>query len=107
MEVMVEIYTDRMVLVSDGTTRSISPRSSFSSTRLLVGDFRAAQECLKRGLNEIGATGLFKLAKPSLTIIPKELFEGQLSQVEIRVLKELAFASGAKRVEIRHGGKVI
>ncbi len=95
-----------MVFVAEGIGRSLTSRDNFSSTRLLVGDFAAAQECLKQGLNEIGATGFFKLSKPSLEIFPKELSEGQLSQVEIRVLKEVGYASGAKKVEIIHGGKV-
>ncbi|GAB2902420.1 hypothetical protein GCM10027180_35900 [Microbulbifer echini] len=76
----------------------VKPIQPYTTTRLLVGTFLLAVECLKGGLKEIGATGLFK-PKPILHLEAKEMSEGGLSEVEQRCLGEMAYAAGARKVE--------
>jgi hypothetical protein len=54
---------------------------------------------MKLGVEELGAIGLFK-RKPIITVIPKELTEGGLSEVEGRCFCELALGSGDREVRI-------
>lgn len=100
MDVKVEIYVNRMVLSTDNETRSFVPAQPFSSVRLLVGDFTAAENCLKNALRDMNAFSAFNLRRPRLRIHPKELVEGGLSQIEKRVLLELGKGTGARGVEI-------
>ncbi len=100
MNVKVEIFRDRMVISHNGSAKSFSPKSSFSTNRLLIGNFFPAVDCLKQGLREVGVLGFFKLSKPMLDIHPMEMTGGGLSEVEIRVLREVASGAGAKGVKI-------
>lgn len=100
MKVKVEVYKDRLVISHNGSAKSFTPESKFTTNRLLVGNFFPAVECLKRGLREIGVLGFFNLSKPMLDIYPMEMTEGGLSEVEVRVLREVASGAGAKGAEI-------
>ncbi|WP_341503685.1 hypothetical protein [Gallaecimonas sp. GXIMD4217] len=102
MQIMLKIYRDKMVLSGDGRTITVEPQSPYSSQRLLVGNFDAAAGCLKEGADKLGALGLFKRG-PSWTIQPMELVEGGLSQIEERILQELALAVGGKVASIELG----
>jgi rod shape-determining protein MreB and related proteins len=99
VEIQVEIYVNKMVLKAEGRTINLTPNEEFTTTRLLIGNFISAEECLKNGLKKINATGFFK-RKPKLTIKPKEMVEGGLSQIEERVFQELAYGAGGGSVEI-------
>lgn len=99
MTITVDIYADRMVL-ADGTRMvTAHPPQPYCSRRLLVGEFEPAVECLKDGLDELGAGGLFR-RKPTLRLRVRELSDGGLSGVEQRCLTELGHAAGAAQVEI-------
>ncbi len=100
MEVKAEIFENMMVLSTD--TQQVTVKSSvpFTTNRLLVGTFDPALNCMKDGLNQLGAVGLFKL-KPNMIIQPKSMVEGGLSEVEERCLLELGLSAGASKVEIR------
>lgn len=100
MEVTVEIYENRMVLTANGKTIVVKPSTAFTSTRLLVGTFIPAVECLKEGLSKVGATGFFK-ERPKLLILPQVMTEGGLSEIEERCLIEVGLSAGASKVEIR------
>lgn len=52
MEVTVEILKNRMVLTVNGKTITVEPTTPFTTTRLLVGTFMPAVECLKEGLSD-------------------------------------------------------
>lgn len=99
MDIKVEIYKDRMVLIHGSRSITARPIEPYCTTRLLVGTYFPAVECLKEGLKQIGATGFFK-SKPMLHLQPREMIEGGLSEVEQRFLNEMAFAAGARKVEI-------
>jgi hypothetical protein len=98
MDIKVEIYKSKMVLVHGGQNITVHPAQPYTTTRLLVGTFLPAVDCLKDGLKKIGATGLFK-SKPILHIQACEMAEGGLSEVEQRCLIEMGFAAGARKVE--------
>lgn len=105
MDLDVEIYKDRMVVKRDGITQTFFPISSFSTTRLLVGNFLVAQNCLKAALKEIGGFSILGLGRPGLRIHPKECIEGGLSEIELRILRELGHGAGAKKVEVIVDGR--
>ena len=100
MEVIVKIYENRMVLTANGNTINVEPTKPFTTTRLLVGTFIPAVECLKEGLLKVGATGFFK-GKPKLLILPQAMTEGGLSEIEERCLLEVGLSAGAGKAEIR------
>ncbi len=99
MVVDIEIYRDRMIFTVDGIQKTISSETPFSTTRLLVGTFHQAVDCLKKGLNELGVIGILK-PKPTLNIVARELCDGGLSEVEKRCLLEVGHAAGAKSVNV-------
>lgn len=99
MEVLVEIYINKMVLKFEGRSININSDEEYTTTRLLVGNFLPAKKCLKRGLKKINAIGFFK-RKPKLILRPKEMVEGGLSEIEDRVFQELAYAAGGRSVKI-------
>ena len=63
---------------------------------MLVGNFTAAQSCLKSLLAQARGSG-FALSVVVL-IHPLEKIEGGLSQVEERLFRELAVGAGASKV---------
>jgi len=69
------------------------------TARLLVGTFIPAVECLKEGLQQIGASGMFK-TKPILHIQPCKITDGGLSEIEERCLLEVGMSAGAGKVEL-------
>lgn len=99
MQIEVNIFRDRMELAADGQQTIVRPAAPYSTRRLLVGTFKPAQDCLAAGLQQIGAFGFLK-RKPSLILIPRELNEGGLSEVEQRCLTELGMSAGAIKVEV-------
>jgi len=76
---------------------------SFSTSRLLVGNFTAAESQLKAAVKEVLGNSLLS-ARPAMVIQPAEMIEDGISEVELRVLKELGMSSGAARSIIRVGG---
>ena len=100
MEVTVKIFENRMVISANGNTVNVEPTKPFTTTRLLIGTFLPAVDCLKEGLSKVGATGFFK-GKPGLLILPQAKIEGGLSEIEERCLLEVGFSAGAGKAEIR------
>ena len=70
----------------------------FTTQRLLVGEFTTAESLLKRALKEVSTRG-FLSAAPHVLIQPLEMIEGGLSEVEERVLRELAIG-GARASKV-------
>ena len=99
MEVKLQIFKNR-ILVSNGIKEiSISADEPFSTQRLLVGNFESAWKCVEKAEKELSIKGLFK-KKPKVIVVPKELIEGGVSQVEDRVFRELSMALNPSSVEI-------
>lgn len=74
----------------------------FSSERLLVGQFSAAEPLLKTAL-KAALTGGFLARSPRLVIHPMEKVEGGLAQVEERIFTELGYGAGAIQVVLYTG----
>jgi hypothetical protein len=71
----------------------------FTTARLLIGQFQAAESVLKRAVKEMSRGGLFAVS-PQVLIQPLEMIEGGLSEVEERVLREVAIGAGASKVVV-------
>jgi len=92
-------------LSSNGGWESIHSDLPFTTDRLLVGTFSAAEPALTKLVKRINAGGLFKKS-PKVVIQPMELIEGGLSEVEERIFKELALGAGAFKVVIHIGSEL-
>lgn len=77
----------------------------FSHPRSFVADFYVAEHLLQHGLGQIQKSKFFKLA-PRIIMHQLEKTEGGLTNIEERVLRELAFGSGARDVVIYVGDKL-
>lgn len=99
MEIKVDVYSNKMVLTSGGRSMKFHSKEPFTTTRLLIGKFFVAENCLKNAVKEFGATGFFKRG-PKIIIQPHEFFEGGLSEVEDRVLREIALGAGAREAHV-------
>jgi rod shape-determining protein MreB and related proteins len=85
-----------------GVTREAISATGFTTMRVLVGNFSEAERILKSIVKEIGGVSFFSI-KPRILIHPIEMLEGGLSQVEERVLHELAIAAGAIKARVYVG----
>jgi hypothetical protein len=99
MEIKVDVYSNKMVLSSEGRTLTALPDESFSSNRLLIGKLSAAQKCLEKAVKDFGAISFLK-ASPTIIIQPHEFIEEGLSEVEESLLSKVAFYAGAKEVQV-------
>jgi rod shape-determining protein MreB len=82
--------------------REVSAQTPFTTTRLLVGQYQAAEALLRKAIRDIGNGGLFQVS-PIVVIHPMEMVEGGLSEVEERALRELAKGAGARQVFVHVG----
>lgn len=78
---------------------------SFTTTRLLIGEFRVAESLLKRALQQVSNRGFFSVA-PCVVIQPIEMIQGGLSEVEERVFREVAVGAGASKVVVWVGSQL-
>lgn len=78
---------------------AVSGSADFSTTRLLIGEFTIASTLLSRLVKELSASRTFAIS-PRLLIHQTDLCDGGLSEVEHRVLVELAEAAGARKTVV-------
>ena len=99
----VQVRENRFDIRNVGDDRAYHAIASppFSHPRMLVGDFTAAQACLKTLAEQAYGSG-FAL-RTEMLIHPMEKFEGGLTQIESRVFEELAAGAGASRVVVWSG----
>ena len=102
--VYVKIYKDRFWArhIQSGTTSEVRPARQVSTSRMLIGDFTTADKTLKELVSKVAKRGLFSVS-PEVLIQPMEMNEGGLSQVEERLLPELAYGSGARKAKVYDG----
>ena len=74
----------------------------FLHQRLLVNNFAAAEKVLQYGVNQIREKHHFRIS-PNMIIHPMEKTEGGLSDIEIRVFRELALSAGARAIKVYDG----
>jgi len=77
----------------------------FTTARLLIGQFLAAENLLKRAVKEMSKGRIFAVS-PQVLIQPLEMIEGGLSEVEERVLREVAIGAGASKVVVWVGDEL-
>lgn len=99
MEIKVDVYSNKMVLSSEGRTLTTEPSEPFSTNRLLIGNLPVAKKCLEKAVQDFGAISFFKTS-PTITIQPHEFVEGGLSEVEESLLSTVAYYAGAKEVNV-------
>jgi hypothetical protein len=80
----------------------VAAPTPFTTARLLVGQFREAASLLRKAVRELAGGRLFA-ASPVVVIHPTEMVDGGLSEVEERVLRELALGVGARSVVVHVG----
>jgi hypothetical protein len=106
-DVYIQVFKDRIWvrdLETGLTLDEVAPRP-FSTRRLLVGDFAAAEAHL-RGLFSRLYAGRMITPSPRAIIQARELNEGGLSPVEERVLMELAEGAGARQTMVHDGSEL-
>jgi rod shape-determining protein MreB and related proteins len=103
----VEIYKNKIVLLKESERQTFTPTTNFSTTRLLIGTFLPAQDCLKAAVKAAGGAFWLGLGRSKLRIHPMEYLEGGLSEIEVRILKELGHGAGVKSVEIIVNGQAV
>ena len=99
MEIKVDVYSNKMVLSSEGRTLTAQSDEPFSSARLLIGNQSVAEKCLEKAVQDFGAIGFLKVS-PTIVIQPHEFIEGGLSDVEESLLSKIAYYAGAKEVRV-------
>jgi rod shape-determining protein MreB and related proteins len=87
----------RVRYLESGIETIIEAQKPFTTARLLIGQFVSAQATLKDGLKNL-TKGRFFPVVPRLVIHPMEMVEGGLSEVEERILREVAISAGASKV---------
>ena len=70
--------------------------------RSLISDFTLAEQLLRALVRQVMGRGLFQPA-PAVVMHPLGEYEGGLTQVEIRALRELALGMGASTVRVWQG----
>ena len=86
--------------IYSGKEREVSATTPFTSQRLLVGNFTEAEKVLSQVVKDTKDSSLM----PAIFIMhPTEMCEGGLSQVEERVLLELAMNTGARKAKVYVG----
>jgi hypothetical protein len=81
--------------VDSGQEVELAAEVPFTNSRMLVADFTAAQALMKKAMQQVKG-----FLRPAVVIHPLELIEGGLSEVEKRILLELALGGGAGRVNV-------
>ncbi|TMH81442.1 MAG: 1-pyrroline-5-carboxylate dehydrogenase [Betaproteobacteria bacterium] len=89
----------RLKNIGTGAEADVTPTPGFTTTRLLVGQFRGAQTALKEAMGKVIGKGLFT-ASPGVVIQPLEMTDGGLSEIEERAFRELAVGAGAGKVVV-------
>jgi rod shape-determining protein MreB len=105
--IYIKIHINKITVRNVNTKKEMTKSSpvAFSSERLLVGNFTAADELIKLLIKEIAPRGFISL--PHIALVhPLEIIEGGLCQVEDRLFKELALGSGARKAKIYIGAEL-
>lgn len=98
----VKISRNRFEIIKvsgDLAVEVVSPPEPFSTSRLLIGEFRLAERHLSNGIKKVLPKQFLKKS-PEILMHPLEMIEGGLSEVEEKILREIALGTGSHKVEI-------
>lgn len=101
----IKVYTNRISICAcdqDGVEYQEVPEKPFSTPRLLVGDFFSAEKTIRKCLENFSLGGFLRVS-PVTLIHGVDQSEGGYSQVEERVLNELAYGAGSRKVVVWYG----
>jgi len=82
--------------VESGTETTFQADVPFSTERMLIGEFSAAEHALKSALKQ-AETGRYLRMPSQILIHPLEMTDGGLSQIEERAFHEVAMGAGASK----------
>lgn len=106
--VYVKVFPNRFEIkhIESGNLQMEVSGEPFTTERLLVGNFTAASDALKRGMKRLYQKKVFA---PSLVVViqPMQKTEKGLSEVEERVFRELAADAGARKVFVWVGHNLL
>ena len=99
--IYVKVHPNKFELknIETGKFTSVMAVEPFTTKRLLIGQFTSAEKTLKEGMAEVNKDKAFN-PSPIVVIHPVSMVEGGLSQIEERVLLEVAHGAGARKVKI-------
>ena len=89
-------------LTENGAWKIATPEQSFTTERLLVGQFSAAEPMLKGLVKDVMPSSFMKKSAQIL-IHPIDMVEGGLCEVEERIFTELGLGAGAFKVKLHVG----
>ena len=91
--------------LESGVDATVQADPPFTTQRMLIGDFTAAAHALKQALKEIVKGRIFSVA-PHVLMQPLEKMEGGLSEIEDRIIREIAIGAGASKVVVWVGSEL-
>ena len=102
-DIYVQVFINRIHAknIGSGATSDTIPPEPFSHPRALVGNFTVAETAVKATLAEVKGSKLFHTTR--VLMLAMERLEGGLTQIERRVLREMALGAGAGKVDIWEG----
>lgn len=94
----VQIKKNSFALRCANTGESIvlNAPTPFSTKRLLIGEFSVAEDLLKKAFSHFPKS----LVSPIVVMHPLEMVDEKLSEVEKKVLREIAMTVGARDVKL-------
>ena len=97
----VKVYKNKFVvknLANNLSSQIFTSDTPFTTTRLLIGTFAPAAQCLKHAVRSSTSNAWF--IGPKILIQPMEMNDDGLSEVEDRILRECALSSGARKIVV-------
>ena len=85
--------------IESGADTTVMATTPFTTSRLLIGQFEAAQDSLKGALKHIVKGRLF-VPSPRVLMHPLEMIGEGLSEIEKRAFQEVAIGAGAAQVVV-------
>lgn len=105
--IYVKVFKNKFELnyLNKELSETIHATTPFSTERLLIGQFEVAEACLQKGIQKLLSNRLFATS-PIVVIQPMEMIENGISQVEERVLREVAIGAGARKTFVWVGDEL-
>jgi len=99
--IYVQLFKDKIVarLIETGETNKYLVENSFHHPRMLVGDFQVAESELTKAVSPLFGKGFIKRT-PIFIMHQREMLDGGLTKIEIKVLKELGLGAKAREAHI-------
>lgn len=95
MQIKVRVERNQVVISTAKQSRTFKASQSYSYPRMVVGDFQAAERCVKEGAQAMGLLGFFK-GKHHVRVEVRDYFGDGIMPVERQLYRELV---GCLRIE--------